>query len=451
MSRPVSYTSAVTVDITSFSGSTNLTVGTGTSAATYAVNSSANTTNLAAFSSTTRNSSGYAYYKFDVSEIPNIASITSVSCTFRAACRYGTGTGRTDVQLMAGTTLKGSAQNVNATGRSGSSAITISDTGTWTRSELDNIALRIYSVKTANSNGSHGTRFYGATLTVNYSVNGTEYEVRISNSTATITEPTGTTYVFQGDGQEILFYNVSDPNNITVKDNGTDVILTPHYEVTLNLVPSSLIESNGTVVNSGNALTNADSTTYAQISGKSQYYMVFGFDVSSIPQNAEIISVECVVKAEHTRTGTTYYTTAQLYAGSTAKGTQSTFGSPAMTVNLTTGTWTRSELSNIRIRIGSTYNGGTNTYQTRFYGASLTIVYNVSGGGGTAAYYSYTVSNISADHTIVISDVSSDKMYIKTNTGWTELQKVYKKVSNSWVEQTDLTNVFTDGTIYVKG
>jgi hypothetical protein len=67
-------------------------------------------------------------------------------------------------------------------------------------------------------------------------------------------------------------------------------------------------------------------------------------------------------------------------------------------------------------------------------------------------YYGYDITNISADHAIVVtSGGSSQKIYFKVNGTWVETNEVYKKVNGVWVKQTDLTNVFDTDTNYVKG
>lgn len=64
-------------------------------------------------------------------------------------------------------------------------------------------------------------------------------------------------------------------------------------------------------------------------------------------------------------------------------------------------------------------------------------------------YWAYHLTNITADHTIVVSSgAAQDKLYIKVNGSWIEATKVYKKVNGSWVEQTDLTTVFDPNTNY---
>lgn len=51
----------------------------------------------------------------------------------------------------------------------------------------------------------------------------------------------------------------------------------------------------------------------------------------------------------------------------------------------------------------------------------------------------------------VEDDGSGDSIvYMKINETWTQCSKVYKKISGSWVEQTDLTNVFENNVNYIK-
>ena len=77
----------------------------------------------------------------------------------------------------------------------------------------------------------------------------------------------------------------------------------------------------------------------------------------------------------------------------------------------------------------------------------VAITLNESFTPGT--YWGYTLSNITADHTIVVSSVvAQDKLYIKVNGSWVEATAVYKKINGSWVEQTNLTAIFEDGVNY---
>ena len=69
--------------------------------------------------------------------------------------------------------------------------------------------------------------------------------------------------------------------------------------------------------------------------------------------------------------------------------------------------------------------GGSNTQTLRFYGADLTVDYTAGG--------------------------ATNQLMIKGAFAWENVSKVYKKVNGSWVEQSDLANLFSTDTNYVKG
>lgn len=111
----------------------------------------------------------YVFYKFDLSEIPSNATIDSVSCSAKGYISSTTSSrisART-MQMYYGTsTAKGSSVNMSTT----ASAQTIS-CGTWTREELNDCRIRIYAKRgSSQTTTSRTARFYGATLTVTYTV-----------------------------------------------------------------------------------------------------------------------------------------------------------------------------------------------------------------------------------------------------------------------------------------
>ena len=416
MSRPVTINSALTVNLSSYSGATNITVGTGSYVPANGVNSSANTSTHARFSGTTQNASGYVYYTFDVSSIPSDATITSIACTARAARRYNSGT--TQLQLINGTTLKGSPTTVTASGNNTSSAYTLT-TGNWTRSELDNIALRIYSVKTSSANGSHIIRFYGATLTVNYTISRTEYEITASSEVQGSTASPASQYVLSG-GSGAVRIDTSDLNEIMVEDNGDDVTdelayIVPQAVNTFSGVPSSYDSQNSTFISaytgsSSDGLTDENSSSrycvYANTGNNAISKLTYNFDCSSIPANATITSVSCVAAAACYSSGQYFPTrNLQLYYGNTAKGSPTQItgnGSTSAKHNIDGGSWTRSELDNIKLVVyiqrGTDSTGTTASFS--FWGATLTVNYTLP----TTPYYQYTLTNVDTDHNIVIKE-----------------------------------------------
>ena len=112
------------------------------------------------------------------------------------------------------------------------------------------------------------------------------------------------------------------------------------------------------------------------------------------------------------------------------------------------GSWSVSDLSNPRFYITATNSARSTVRQIYVYGATMTVTYQMSSGG----VYVYTISNVNANHTIVVtSSGGSNTIYVKVNGSWIAASAVYKKVNGSWVEQSDLTTVFSSGTNYLKG
>lgn len=236
--------------------------------------------------------------------------------------------------------------------------------------------------------------------------------------------------------------------------------------------------------NTSNGLTDSNSSTYAQFKiSTTNAYAIYSFDITDIPSNATINSVECNVKASVTSTNN-ITRTLQLYSGTIAKSSAVTItGTTATSHKLTTETWTTSELSNCKIQISAYC---TNTSLSRsvyvyFYGATLTVSYtyqstiyeitienntsnvttNVNsldieeGGSGTIYMYgytnetvtdnntdvtqyvietsestsTYTLDNIQEDHIIVIGT----DLYTKISGVWERIISINKKVNGEWV------------------
>lgn len=176
------------------------------------------------------------------------------------------------------------------------------------------------------------------------------------------------------------------------------------------------------------AYNDTSSTNYATLSVSSRGgtgTIYFTFDVSSIPQDAIINSVN--VKVKYSVSSTTYLTslTCQAYKGTTAMGTATTKRSTTATVyTLNVGTWTRTDLDTFRI----------------FFSGRRGVL------GGTTSMYVYGMELIV--NYFVPSD--TNQLSIKTSGEWKYVQAVYKKVNSAWVEQTDLESVFDTNMDYVR-
>ena len=207
---------------------------------------------------------------------------------------------------------------------------------------------------------------------------------------------------------------------------------------------SSNIESHDTSDYSYYALTNptrghADSTStdYASMNltrGQSaQSYMYWEFSLPAIPTNATIDSITCNYKARVSSSSTNYIAqaTIQLYSGTTAKGSSKSIRTTSTSASSLSsdqiGTWTPAEINaGMRLRTWAQRGGSrtTSNYYIYFYGADIEIEY---------------------------TEASGDKVFIKSNGSWVEVAKAYKKVNGAWVEQTDLSTLFSEGSVIIKG
>lgn len=125
---------------------------------------------------------------------------------------------------------------------------------------------------------------------------------------------------------------------------------------------------------SGNDYSNGGSSSTATIS--------YAFEFPDIPEDAEIDSVTCKVKG-HLENTSRSTANLQLYAGSTAKGTQTKFTSTsAQTITVTAGSWTRAEIDEMTLRFTIGYYGGL------INGATVTVTYTWND-----VKYQITISN----------------------------------------------------------
>ena len=153
--------------------------------------------------------------------------------------------------------------------------------------------------------------------------------------------------------------------------------------------------------------------TYADISAFwTTAYAYWRFDVSIIPDNATIDSVEC--KARVCLSNDSLCNgKIQLFSGDIAKGKAASIKETSPHVyKLSKEPWTRSELNSVRLKT-SIQSTKANIRSIHIYGADLTVTYTYQ----------------------------SQKFMLKTGGAWADVARVFKKVSGIWVEQTKLANV----------
>ena len=160
----------------------------------------------------------YFYFKFDTSSIPQDAEIDSISCVTRVNFSDNTTTNVVSkgAKVCSGTTEKTGTISVTRTVTNRTFTM-----GTWTREELNDVRIKFYATRgKASVNSSIYFRIYVGTLTVNYTVYETYYDVSCSSNSPSIS--------FSGDGEHSSGDNVTititgDLTGAIVTDNGVDV------------------------------------------------------------------------------------------------------------------------------------------------------------------------------------------------------------------------------------
>lgn len=183
-----------------------------------------------------------------------------------------------------------------------------------------------------------------------------------------------------------------------------------------------------------NGLTSSSSDTFTVLNlnkgSGAVSKLAVKFDMSKIPTDAKVNSISCKIKARISNSSPYVLTgVAQLYYGATAMGGEVELGTRAVAQTFNDlGYWDRDRLDQLTLLITCTRGvmGGSNNQTLRFYGADLTVDYT---GGGS----------------------SGPVLSTKVNGSWVNVSKVYKKVNGIWAEQSDIANLFSTDTNYVKG
>ena len=400
-------------------------------------------------------SSRYLFLRgFNFGDIPSDATINSFTIKIKGY-ESGLSTSTSYAPRLANGTS--AISNTTATTSFGTSSKTITiPTGSLTWEQIvnygSNFTIMVY-VRRSNKNTTGYFYCYGAEILVDYTIP-IYHNISVSGTGAA---PSGTQSILEGENFTVqITGHTSKP---TIIDNGVDVSsqLTQSSNITSTLIPVSNTTSGWySTSNIANAYTDADSDTYAelQLAGGSTGTVYLDLEDLSIPSGATIQSVSCSVTLRFNRNSSSsgFTSSIQMYAGSTAKGSSTTWVSSATdvaqtTYNLTIGSWTASEINNARFYLTATNNASSTRRYIYIYGVSFNVTYESDG-----VIYIYTLNNITADHAIIVTaSAQQNTLYVKVNGSWVEAAAVYKKVNGSWVQQTDLTNVFDSGTNYKYG
>lgn len=415
-----------------------------------------NSSNPARITHTTSGTTSYYLYLkgFNFSAIPSNAQVSSFTVrvkgyesglstsTSYAPRLYNNSSGSTWSSI---TGASAASSNFGAS----TSTITVPYTGTWDtlKGYGSNLGIRLV-IRRSSRNTQGYLYIYGAEIEVEYTVP-VYHTVGITGDTT----PTGSQTVLEGTDLAISYVGSSKP---TVTDNNVDVTsqVTESTGGTTVHVPSGNTTSNFTVTNISNAYNDAAHTAnYAslEINGGTMGTCYLDIPVS-LPSGATLQSVACSVALQFSRNGSSsgFTSSVQMYSGTTAKGSATKWVSSATDVsrtvyNLTVGSWTTSELADARLYLTATNNASSTHRFIYVYGVSFTVTYSVSG-----KIYTYTLSNITADHVVVFTAGTQTALYVKLNGAWVQVSKAYRKVSGSW-QEVALDQAFQEGTNYVMG
>lgn len=386
------------------------------------------------YASGNSSSKAYIYYSFEFEDIPEDATIDSVSCKVKGHLENSSRS-TANLQLYAGSTAKGSASKFTST-----SAQTVTlTTGTWTRSEIDELQLRFEI-------GYYGGLVNGATVTIKYSYNDVKYTITINNSTtANITA--NPTEVSPGHSSTVRADSI---DGLKITDNGTDV--------TSSFVERTDSPASYDVENVGN---------YGFELNSSGYYVNNNVGISKtaavcrVTFNVPVSATATFTFTNYSEQGYDFGVFGELdtalnhnYYSAGSSGASITDSDYRLACNTSTYNNTSTHTLEYTMSAGEHFvdvkyskdDASDDNDDTLKFKVAITLNESYS----PTLYYVYEITNIQGNHTIVVANRETNTLYTKKNGSWKEVIKAYKKQNGSWVEVA-IDSVFNSTDKYVCG
>ena len=317
----------------------------------------------------------------------------------------------------------------------------------------DDFGIRI-NCRRASRNTTGYMYIYGAEIEVTYTVPNPRTVTSSLTGNGTIS-PSGVTNTYDGEEYELTITpdNVSD--SVTVTHDGTDVSaqLVAHgagstLALTADDVSTHSIQSGSSyasycVGHTAESPSSSGTSSNMYASSGSTGYAAYSFDFSGIPDGAVIegISARVYGHRENSAIDSSHVSQCVLYNGSTSISEEVDFPSTSNSLIEVEATDVPASLDNVTLRHYVGYYGGL------VLGITLTVTYSTGTG---IDHYTYTFT-VSGDAVIAVVIGARNAIWFQNGTSWTRAAKVWKKANGVWVQQSDLTNVFTSGGKYVKG
>lgn len=386
------------------------------------------------YASGNSSSKAYIYYSFEFEGIPEDATIDSVSCKVKGHLENSSRS-TANLQLYAGSTAKGSASKFTST-----SAQTVTlTTGTWTRSEIDELQLRFEI-------GYYGGLVNGATVTIEYSYNDIKYTITIENST-TANVTANPTEVSPGHSSTVRADSV---DGLKITDNGTDV--------TSSFVERTDSPASYDVKNVG---------SYGFELNSSGYYVNNNVGISKtaavcrVTFNVPVSATATFTFINYSEQGYDFGVFGELdtalnhnYYAAGSSGASITDSDYRLACNTSTYNNTSTHTLEYTMSAGEHFvdvkyskdDASDNNDDTLKFKVSITLNESYS----PTPYYVYEITNIQGNHTIVVANRETNTLYTKKNGSWKEVVKAYKKQNGSWVDVA-IDSVFNSTDKYVCG
>ena len=392
---------------------------------------------------TGQNAETYVYLKFDFSSIPANATIKTVTAKARGYVNTTNSSRVTSrqMQLATGTTLKGSALTIS----NSTSEQTFSSVGTWTRAELLDAGVRFYVKRgTSNTSSEYTMRMYGATMTVTYEWQETTYEITVSNSTSATVEARPSE-VEAGEDSEIRADSLT---GITVKDNNVDVTSqftsrsNPGYEVSYsNRGDYGFALSNGYYVSQNKGVNKSCAVCRVNLYLEEAATVTFQYiNYAEASYDFGVFgNIDVALTTDYYPAGSggaTISETSYKKACNTSSDNTSTVKTLSYSVSA------GEHFIDVKFSKDDATASNNDTLQ---FQVSVTM-----GSGWPKTYYGYTIANVQADHTVLVTSSAQPELYVKLNGSWVKVQTAYRKVSGSW-QEVSVDQCFQSGVNYKMG
>ena len=398
----------------------------------------------------TRNSTSNTYYcylrGFNFDAVPSDAIVSGFTIRIRAYESYMSTSSSYRMSLYNNTTA---ISNTTLTSSLSTTATTftfpIPSTLTWEvlKGYGSNFGIRIPLRRSSTSYNSY-VYVYGAEIEVEYTIP-VHHSVTVSNGTsATVT--VSDSDPLEGTDVEV---RASTLSGITIKDNGTDVtsqfvqrsetaesymvVNTGSYGFDLNS-STGYYTSNNKGVSKTAALCRVDFHVPVSATITFQYinYAEQGYDFGVFG------NIDVELSNNYYAAGSSGATiTDSSYKRACNTSSYNTSSVQTLTYDMSAGD------HSIWVKYSKDDASDSNNDTLQFK-VSITLNEPFTPG----VYYGYDITNITADHVIVVtSSASGPEMYVKLNGTWVQVSKAYRKVSGSW-QEVALDQAFQSGVNY---